>query len=311
MPLLKITARDDRPGLHAAPGDLSQALGNALAEDPGPVTIMIHGYKYQPGHPRHCPQDTLLSPGLRERRGKRQSWPRHLGFRGQKGEGIGLGFGWAARGSIRGAYARAAEAGAALGRLMDTVARADPERPIRLIAHSLGARVALSGISCCRHARARSLVLLAAAEFASAARAALSQPAAEGCRVLNVTSRENDLFDFLFEQLVPSGTDADWVLGQARGGLPMVSLQLDDPASLAALRRLGYPIAASERRICHWSPYLRPGVFPLYRAVLDGNLPLATLRAALPAEHAPRWARLWPAKARLTWTRAATTQSAG
>jgi hypothetical protein len=83
------------------------------------------------------------------------------------------------------------------------------------------------------------------------------------------------------------------MLGAGTVALPnLTTLQLDDAASLAALRRAGYRIAPPARLVCHWSPYLRPGVFPLYRAVLDGALGLGQLRALLPEQGAPRWSRL-------------------
>ena len=78
------------------------------------------------------------------------------------------------------------------------------------------------------------------------------------------------------------------------GGKLLVTLQLDDAQSLAALRGLGFPIAPPDRLICHWSPYLREGVFPLYRAILSGDLTLDRLRAVLPTACAPRWSRLRP-----------------
>ncbi len=111
-------------------------------------------------------------------------------------------------------------------------------------------------------------------------------------QVVNLTTRENDLFDFLFEWLAVAGLDT--AIGQGLRWTPAnwLGVQIDQDATLAALIRLGYPLPPPPARINHWSPYLRPGVFTLYRALLDGSLPMAALRAALPTRRDRRWSRL-------------------
>ena len=47
---------------------------------------------------------------------------------------------------------------------------------------------------------------------------------------------------------------------------------IDDPATEQALARLGYPLRPASVRVCHWQPYLRPGLFALYRALLARRL---------------------------------------
>ena len=98
MPILKVIAKEGETRLYGSDTDLLDALIGALDEDPGPITVMIHGYKYLPGHPDHCPFDKILSvapvrPGPRV-----VSWPRRLGLRGRRGEGLGLAF---VRNSVR------------------------------------------------------------------------------------------------------------------------------------------------------------------------------------------------------------------
>ena len=73
------------------------------------------------------------------------------------------------------------------------------------------------------------------------------------------------------------------------------TLQLDHADSLKALKTAGFPIAPPKNRVCHWSPYLRPGVFRLYRAFLSGKITVNDLRAILPSDMTPRWSRLLPA----------------
>lgn len=298
MPMLRITADDDTPRLHGAATPLLPVLRHALASDPGPVTIMVHGFKYAPGVAGRCPHASIFARDVTPVRGREISWPRHLGLRGQRGEGLGISFGWPAHCSIWQAHARAEQAGVALARMVTMIRDLSPRRPVHVVAHSLGARVALAAVRAGQPGAITRTILLAAAEYGETARAALSSDAGRQTQVLNVTSRENDLFDFLMERAVASHHPGDRMLGHFPTHLPnMVTLQLDDPEALAALRRAGYPIAPPERRVCHWSPYLRAGVFPLYCAFLSGEMPLPVLRAALPEAPAPRWSRLLPLRA--------------
>ncbi|WP_040604273.1 esterase/lipase family protein [Sagittula stellata] len=295
MPMLRITVTDGEPRLHGATTPLSPTLRRALAEDPGPVTVMVHGYKYLPGHPKHCPHRTIFArvPSVTDPRVV--SWPRHLGLRGQHGEGLGISFGWMARGTIWDAHAEALVAGHALARLVAEIRRIAPARPVNLVAHSLGARVALTAIGYGNPGAVSRAVLLAAAEYAGVACSALSGASGQATQVLNVTSRENDLYDFLLERLVPPTIPQDRMLGHGTPRLPnLVTLQLDDPTSLKTLRAAGFPIAEPQRLVCHWSPYLRAGVFPLYAAFLSNDLPLGRLRALLPETGTPRWSRILP-----------------
>ncbi|MBN8194837.1 hypothetical protein JI667_22320, partial [Bacillus sp. NTK074B] len=73
-----------------------------------------------------------------------------------------------------------------------------------------------------------------------------------------------------------------------------LDIQIDHAATVAGLRSLGLPLAAPPLRICHFSVYLRPGVFRLYRRLLHDRegLTLAQLRAALSETPDPRWSRL-------------------
>lgn len=301
MPLLRITAAPDR--LHLADGTDGHwraAVRRGIEADPGPVTVMVHGYKYLPGHPAHCPHTTLQADRPCRRDPRIISWPRHLGLRGQPGAGLGISFGWHARGSIWAAHRRAAEAGHRLAALLAEVRRADPDRPVHILAHSLGARVTLSAIDQGAPGTVTRAVLLASAEFAGIARTVLHSPQGRDTQILNVTSRENDLFDFVLETLVPAPEPGERMLGYGDLRLEnLVTLQLDAPRSLAALRAAGYTVAHAQRAVCHWSPYLRAGAFPLYRAFLSGTLPLHRLGAILPPQTAPRWSRIAPGRLQL------------
>ncbi len=317
MALLRINATPNglaADGAEASGPAAAHAIRQALA-CVGPVIVLIHGYKFAPGEPGRSPHRHILSAEPVRGHWKAVSWPRHLGFgRGDTREGLCIAFGWDARGSLAQAYRRAGTAGAALARLVAEIAAEAPGRQVHVVAHSLGARVALTALRQAPAGAFGRLVLLAAAEFSSEAQAALAAPGAASAEIVNVTSRENDLFDFLFERLAPAPRPGDRALGLGLGPLARcramrppasaqathagsmrwLDIQLDHPGTAPALRGLGFRLAPAERRVCHWSPYLRPGALAFYRALLrePERLPLPLLRGMLPAAHAPRWSRL-------------------
>jgi pimeloyl-ACP methyl ester carboxylesterase len=292
MPLVKVNAAGDRPVLDGQ-GDLDDTLARALAKLPegAPVMVLIHGYKFSPARPHSNPHDHILSLTPRPDCWKALSWPRALGFgTGQAKEGLCVAFGWEARGSIWGAWERAAAAGVALADLLARL-RAAGGPAAGVIGHSLGARVALSALPGLAPGDIGRMVLLAAAEFQGTARALAGTPAGRAAEIVNVTSRENALFDRLLEWCVPAPRPGERALG---AGLPeaprnWLDLTLDAGGTREALAALGHPIPVSDRRICHWSTYLRPGVFDLYAALLRAPeaLPLALLRSQS-APAAPR-----------------------
>ncbi|MGX9357348.1 alpha/beta hydrolase [Roseobacteraceae bacterium S113] len=290
MALLHVTADLSSEGAlvrpHQTGVSLEEACDGALAQSDGPITFLIHGYKYAPGSSRHCPHQKLFSSTNILTHARAASWPRKL-----RPGGLMIAFGWPARGSIWGAYRRADMAARGLADLARRLHGAAPERSQHIVAHSLGARVALQALHRLDAGSLRTLIVLAGAEYRSVAAAALDTPAGRSAQALHVTSGENDLYDFLFERAIAPARRGDRALGTA----PLAHMQklaIDDSRSLAALGRLGFHIAAPTRRICHWSPYLRPGVFSLYRALIRGDLTTQQLAAALPEHTHRRWSRL-------------------
>ena len=295
MPGLQITARGDPPELSGSM-PLTRALAMHLAQLPpgAPVVILVHGYTFSPFSTRldpHCHNLSLQPRG----RAKTLSWPRHLGFgRGKDHEGLCIAFGWEARGLFWSAYSEAERAGRALAGLLDRIG-ALTDRPVDILCHSLGARVALSGVANAGAARVGRVILLAAAELQGPAARCLLSPV--GCRAefINIISRENDLFDMMFEWLLrPFGRSrralGDGLTSDADNWL---DVQIDHDESRQALAALGHRIPAPTRRICHWSGYLRPGMLTFHSALIRDrdSLPLALLRATLPADRDPRWSR--------------------
>ncbi|WP_439137677.1 esterase/lipase family protein [Roseicyclus sp.] len=268
MGLISITASE---GGWCDAGRLAGRL--AMLPRGGTVTIMIHGYRFAPGIRGHDPHGHILSQHPDRGCWKAISWPRHLHLHRADG-GLGIGFGWNARGSLGAVAARAFDIGQILADLIAQIRAQRPDLRINLIAHSLGARVALAALHRLRAGDVARLVLLSGAEYRSHARAAMVSPAGRGARVLNVASRENALFDLIFRILVPAPMLTDWALSAGIADLAGWSdLFIDRPHSRTALQRLGIRLRPHQGAICHWSSYLRPGLFRLYRAVFDPDAP--------------------------------------
>ncbi|KDB02421.1 hypothetical protein U879_17300 [Defluviimonas sp. 20V17] len=275
MVLIAINANEGRAGTPETDARLDAALA-ALPSD-APLLVMIHGYRFSPRVPGQSPHGHILSFTPDPRCWKARSWPRHLGAT-PDGPDLAIAFGWEARGSLWAAYAEAARAGAALGALLERIATRAPGRTVGLVAHSLGARVALAALTALRGPLTLRAVLMAAAEFRGPALRGLH--AAPRAEVMNVTSRANGAYDLALRACLPrSGPTLGHGLPQA--GRHWVDLSLDDTRALDALEGLGQSIARPGPRFCHWNAYLRPGIFGLYRAVLSGALPFAALRGAL------------------------------
>ncbi|MCH2163437.1 MAG: alpha/beta fold hydrolase [Marinovum sp.] len=275
MSLLQIAVNERTPRLFPENGPPDAAVASALEATDGPVTFMVHGYKYAPGHSDACPFHGLFGAQDPAKKKRIRPWPNHLGS-----DGLLIGLGWQARGTPQTAYRRAAEAAIALAALIKLIHRHAPKRDQHVLAHSLGARVALQAFHYVPKKALSSMILLAAAEYRGSAEAALGSKGAQDVDVLHVTSGENGFFDFLFERVIPSPQRGDRAIG-ARDVGHAQTLLLDSPDALQALADLGYPIAPPSRRVCHWSVYLRPGVFKLYRALIRGELSHRTLVRAL------------------------------
>ena len=138
------------------------------------------------------------------------------------------------------------------------------------------------------------VVSMTGAAYASEALAALDTPAGRACDFINVTSRENDLFEFLYERLIAPPCRGDRTLGFGLVARNAVTVQLDCDDTLALLARRGAPVAPPQRRICHWSSYTRHGVLRFYNELLrhPQTWTLDRLRRDLPDTGTPRWSRL-------------------
>lgn len=310
-------------GLAAArPGqNLDELIDRGLRDLPAgaPIVILIHGYKFDPAvadaHPNPDaidPHRSLYAFAPSRASWKVRSWPRGLGFR-QRGGGDGLciGFAWPARAAhvpsliatrrtgFAQVYDRAAVIGARLAELIARVQAKAPGRPVDILAHSLGARVALAALPHLQVAPGR-MILLGAAEFDARAHECLDAlRAPRPPAIYNVTSRANDFYDAMFETFAPRRAWGERAIGLGLRDRPpfWLDLQFDRADVTEQVNARGIRLTPSTVRLCHWSFYTRGGAFDVYRAILRRcpGWDVADL-AAEPcfAAQEPRWSRIAP-----------------
>ncbi|MDJ0992405.1 MAG: DUF726 domain-containing protein [Dinoroseobacter sp.] len=255
--------------------NLATTLGDAARDLPpgSSVVVLLHGFRYDPDLPHTNPHTRIYATHPASKRPKRHmSWLAALGFRGLPDDpGLCIAVGWPARGRLSGAYDRAGEVGRALAVLIAALAALMPEHPVKIMGHSLGARVAL----CCLHAlnapHIAQVILLAPAEFRSVADHVLDNPATRMTEILQISPVENWLFDKLLVQSLRHKA-CGHALGQSAPTAPnWVSLRLDSDGELDRLASLGHVVEPRGARVCHWSAYLRGGLMELYAEVLTGS----------------------------------------
>lgn len=224
------------------------------------------------------------------------SWPRQLGFGlGHADEGLAIAFGWQARGTLQQAQERAVQAGRAMAKVIAQLQQQNPTRPVHIIGHSLGAEVAFEALHHLTENAVDRIISLTGASYQSRVLKALQTPAGRSVELFNITSRENDPYDYLFELLTRAPTNGDRAIGQGLAARNALTLQIDCLATLATLSQAGSTIAQPQRRICHWSSYTRSGTLGFYRKLMrkPAELPLAVLRQKLPEQSDSRWSRLF------------------
>lgn len=294
MPILRLNTGDDGLTVHGSPAPAMATLRRAVVGS-GPVIVMVHGFKYDPDYAPCSPHSTIFALKTRPDRTDDVLWPRHLGFgTGRSDEGLAIAFGWRARGNIWRAFRASRMAGQHLAEVIREVRRIAPDRPVHIITHSMGSEVGLEALEHLPAHSVKRLIALTGASFASRAAATMNSPAGKTCELFNVTSRENDLFDFGFERLTAPPAPNDRAMGHGVLTPNTVNIQIDCPDTLEALEPFGGQIARPARRICHWSGYTRPGAMAFYaRLMRHSNLVrLTALQGALDGCGGGRWSRL-------------------
>lgn len=288
MTLLRVNADGPTPVAHSGCIDLRAALTDALAT-PGPITVMIHGLKFHPHDPIHCPHTHIFAAqdGYCDRA---VSWPHKLGFLSSRRDcGVGIAYGWQSRGTFKQTLRAAQKAARALAHLVRQIRLIAPNRPVNFMGHSMGGYVALRALHLLGAGDIGRVILLNATVFRKSASKALRTPAGQRAELYNFVSGENAIYDFMYKRLIGR---KDPVLGHGLVAPNALTLRLDDRRTLDRLLTVGFRVAPPAHWYCHWSTYLRPGVFHLYNALLHrpADLPLGYLqdRLADPMPARPR-----------------------
>ncbi|MEL6465484.1 MAG: alpha/beta hydrolase [Pseudomonadota bacterium] len=295
MAILRLNAGPEGLRLHQSPASALSATRTA-ATGPGPVIVLIHGFKYDPDSMQRSPHSTIFGTVRHQGTGDHTQWLRHLGFgTGHADEGLAIAFGWRARGHLWRAQRSARAAGVALAKVIRTIRGVAPERPIHAITHSMGSEVVFEALHHLPAHALQRIVAITGASYVFRAETAMRTMSGQTAELLNVTSRENDLFDLMFERLIAPDVQGDRAMGLGISLPHAVNIQLDCPATLAALTRFGGQISSPQRMVCHWSGYTRPGALRFYaRALRHADaVPLDDLQGTLPGALAPRWSRMF------------------
>jgi hypothetical protein len=314
MAVMRVDDEADAAQLRAA---AAQAAAGLRAD--APTVAMIHGFRYDPTAPCADPHGSIYrdgpTPPALANGGRAASWPHALGYTGAgAADALCVGFGWRARAAHLGGYLRegrsgfaavcdrAAQAGRTLARAAVALAEVR-DRPVDVLAHSLGARVALAALRAAAEegmgAPFGRVILMGPAAFAAEARAALAacdRAGAPAPEVYCLLARGNAAFDRLFEAFAPYGHGPS--LGRSGLGARRarwIDLAFDAPATADWAAARGVPLAPAAGFPCHWSFYTRPGAMALHRAILrrEPGFGVEEMRADGVPQHAPARRRRW------------------
>lgn len=304
MPILRLNAGPDGLVLHRSPACTMRAVQGA-ATGAGPVIVLVHGFKYDPDCSSCSPHTSIFGLPAHKTATNDVQWLRHLGFgTGRDGdEGLAIAFAWRGRGNLWRAERAARAAGRHLAQVIGAIHRRAPRRPIHIITHSMGSEVAFEALHDLPAGAVQRIIALTGASYAARATKAMQTPAGQAAELFNITSRENDVFDFMYERLMAPPVRGDRAMSAGIALPHAVNIQLDCPRTLAALTRFGGHVSPASRRMCHWSGYTRPGVLRFYARILrtPDSVVLKEMQVALPAHPAPRWSRLFSRPA-MGWT---------
>ncbi|MEM7640970.1 MAG: hypothetical protein AAF366_00410 [Pseudomonadota bacterium] len=270
MPLLRIDATRDVPQAQTG-RTLRETLAAHLAPLPSaaPLIIATHGLRHSPFGQGYDPHRGLLSarPGPAPHWKARSLIRRlHMGD-GQRLDGHGIAFGWDGSGWLWPAMARARQAGQALARTCETIRILRPDLRIGIVTHSLGARVVIEAMLHADRPIFDRALLLTPADTRGRAARALEAAGGRDCQVIATQTPENWLTSLGFAAAVP--------------GIPTLAFGPKHQrwTDFVPDRRPDLGVRPWAHRTCHWSCYLRPGLWPLYRGWLTGSAGAALFRS--------------------------------
>ncbi|MEO0765990.1 MAG: alpha/beta hydrolase [Pseudomonadota bacterium] len=295
MPILRLNAGPGGLTVHGSPAAALPMVRTA-ARGTGPIMVLIHGFKYDPEHTSFSPHTSIFGTEMHHHKDGNVQWLRHLGFcSGNAHEGLAIAFAWRARGNLWRAKRAARVAGQHLAEVIALIRRVAPHRAIHVISHSMGSEVIFAALQSLPAHAVHRIIALSGATYATRAMDAMQSRAGRTAELFNITSRENDVFDFMYERLIAPPIPGDRAMSMGLDLPNVVNLQLDCARTLAALTRFGGHVAPPLRRMCHWSGYTRPGVLRFYAHALRNPqaVSVPALRRVLPETVAPRWSRLF------------------
>lgn len=272
MALLSIT-QNKRP----SDQQIDAALG-MITKD-APIVIMLHGFKYDPDDDARDPQRHIFALNPAQGAKRPASWPRRLRLQGNKG--LAIGFGWHACGTIWQAHHQASQAGHDLAQLISRLQAKDINRNIHIVAHSLGARVAVQALQYLAPNTIGRVILIAAALFEKELQDGLHCAAGRQAEFINVRSRANTAFDLMLRMAFPL-----WgrTVGSGRvTAANLLDVAIDSSHTADVLKRLCFGSTKAGATICHWSGYLRQDACNLYQSLLHQpeQTPLRYLQSLL------------------------------
>ena len=272
MALLSIT-QNKRP----SDQQIDAALGMVIKE--APIVIMLHGFKYDPDDNAHDPQKQIFALNPAQGAKRPASWRRRLLL--QDNKGLAIGFGWHARGTIWQAHRQAIRASHDLAQLISRLKAKDANRKIHIVAHSLGARVAVQALQALAPNTIGQIILIAAALFEQELTAGLHCAAGQRAEFINVRSRANTAFDLMLRAAFPH-----WgrTIGSGRiNAANLLDAVIDSRHTSDVLQGLGFGSDTARAPICHWSGYLRQDACNLYQSLLHQpeETPLRYLQSLL------------------------------
>ncbi|MEP4249329.1 alpha/beta hydrolase [Tateyamaria sp.] len=294
MPILRVNAGHEGLAINGSPACARSVISGA-AIGTGPVIILIHGFKYDPENAARSPHTGIFGTPKHPVRARKAQWLRPLGFgTGNADEGLAIAFAWRARANLWQAECAAHVAGRRLAEVIALIHRRSPARPIHVISHSMGSEVVFEALKCLPAGAIARIIALSAASYSSRVVTAMQTSAGQKAQLFNITSRENDVFDFIYEWLVAPPKTGDRAMGLGVDLPNAVNIQIDCARTLAVLAHFGGHIAPPSGGMCHWSSYTRPGVLPFYGRILrcPETVSLTGMQKMLPKHVARRWSRI-------------------